>query len=100
MLIKSFLSRLLIGSALVAGGVALPAMAHAHDRGWEKDKWEHRHHDHRPHWQHDHIRYERNCPPPARVYERRYIQPNAYYVPSYGYKQPREGLTVIYRDRW
>ena len=100
MLIKPILSRLIIGAALVVGGVALPALAHAHDRYDDNREYWHHHDHHRPYWNHGYTRYERDCPPPVRIYERRYIQPNAYYVPSYQYRQPREGLTIVYRDRW
>ena len=101
MLIKRLISRLAIGTVLLAAGAALPAVARDNDDD-HGDHWRHHHHDHGDrHWQHGHDRDDGYAyPPETLVYEPYYVEPRVYYPPAYVYPQPREGVTIIFRNHW
>lgn len=102
MLIKRLISRLAMGTVLLAAGAALPAVAHDNDDD-HGDHWRHHHHhDHGDrHSQHGHDRDDGYAyPPETLVYEPYYVEPRVYYPPAYVYPQPREGVTIIFRNHW
>ena len=100
MLTNRILPRLALAAALLTAGATLPAVAQAHD-GDRGQQWRHHHdndrRDYHRHW--EHRRWEERHWHGPQVYERRYIEPRAYYAPA-PVLLPRPGVTFIYRDRW
>jgi hypothetical protein len=101
MLINRLISSLALGATLLAAGAALPAMARGYDDGyrgqWRGDDYRHDEWRHRHHWRH----HDRHFYPGAPIiYQREYVQPRVYYPPVYVAPQPREGVTIIYRNHW
>jgi len=99
MLTKRLISRLALGVVLLAGGVALPTVALAHnDNHRDSRSRSYRGHDGDHHGKQER-RWDRHDQRAVRSYERHPVVSPLQYIPIPAFPRPGNGVTVIFRHR-